>query len=100
MSSIMNVRHVENYVFRNYEYPVGQSSRYPGSFKYSLIQGVRASSAAPAYYKDYLLDENLHIVSQVKHIFVLFFRNNISIVLICLHAKINKAFFKYGKNVW
>ena len=66
VSAIMNTDKIGNFLFRNYQYPIGRSSRYPGSIKYSLWEGVRASSAAPGYYDDYKLGEHIHVVSAVK----------------------------------
>ena len=62
VSAIMNSDRVGNYLFRNYDYPIGRNSRYPGSMKYALWQAVRASSAAPSYYNEYKLDDYVHTV--------------------------------------
>ena len=66
VSAIMNSDKVGNFLFRNYEYPIGRSSRYPGSMKYNLWQAVRASSAAPTYYNEYKLDEYVHTVGETR----------------------------------
>jgi len=58
----MNAEKMEHFLFRNYEYPVGRSSRYPGSMNYKMWEAVRASSAAPGYYEDYKLGEHIHVV--------------------------------------
>jgi len=37
-------------VWRNYNYPPGQRSRYPGSFRVNTQTAVRASTAAPTFF--------------------------------------------------
>ena len=58
----MNQPRIKNFVFRNYGYPMGVASYYPGSFKYRLWEAVRASSAAPGYYEEMTLDGLVHQV--------------------------------------
>ena len=37
-------------IWRNYNYPLGQSSRYPGSFRVNTKTSIRASTAAPTFF--------------------------------------------------
>ncbi|XP_012669677.2 calcium-independent phospholipase A2-gamma-like [Clupea harengus] len=48
------------YVFRNYSIPPGIRSHYRGSCQYKLWQAIRASSAAPGYFKEFGLGGDLH----------------------------------------
>ncbi|XP_028849283.1 calcium-independent phospholipase A2-gamma-like [Denticeps clupeoides] len=48
------------FVFRNYNHAPGQLSRYAGGSAYQLWQAVRASSAAPGYFEEFLLHSDIH----------------------------------------
>ncbi|XP_067420306.1 calcium-independent phospholipase A2-gamma isoform X2 [Emydura macquarii macquarii] len=48
------------FVFRNYNHLPGVKSHYIGSCQYKLWQAIRASSAAPGYFQEYALDNDLH----------------------------------------
>ncbi|XP_074870714.1 calcium-independent phospholipase A2-gamma [Carettochelys insculpta] len=48
------------YVFRNYNHLPGIKSHYIGSCQYKLWQAIRASSAAPGYFQEYVLGNDLH----------------------------------------
>ncbi|XP_044278910.1 calcium-independent phospholipase A2-gamma isoform X2 [Varanus komodoensis] len=48
------------FVFRNYNHFPGVKSHYLGSCQYKLWQAIRASSAAPGYFQEYVLDNELH----------------------------------------
>ena len=37
-------------IWRNYNYPPGQKSRYPGAFRVNLQKAVRATTAAPTFF--------------------------------------------------
>ncbi|XP_068132621.1 calcium-independent phospholipase A2-gamma [Hyperolius riggenbachi] len=48
------------YVFRNYNHFPGVKSHYLGGCQNYLWQAIRASSAAPGYFQEYLLGNDLH----------------------------------------
>ncbi|KAI4881614.1 hypothetical protein NFI96_026824, partial [Prochilodus magdalenae] len=48
------------YVFRNYNFLPGVRSHYLGSCQHKLWQAIRASSAAPGYFQEYVLGHDLH----------------------------------------
>nr|XP_056703226.1 calcium-independent phospholipase A2-gamma [Euleptes europaea] len=48
------------FVFRNYNHLPGVKSHYLGSCQYKLWQAIRASSAAPGYFQEYGLGNDLH----------------------------------------
>ncbi|XP_062990090.1 calcium-independent phospholipase A2-gamma [Elgaria multicarinata webbii] len=48
------------FVFRNYNHLPGVKSHYLGGCQYKLWQAIRASSAAPGYFQEYVLDNELH----------------------------------------
>ncbi|XP_054609239.1 calcium-independent phospholipase A2-gamma [Dunckerocampus dactyliophorus] len=48
------------YVFRNYRLMPGVRSHYPGDCKYKMWQAIRASSAAPGYFQEFVLGKDLH----------------------------------------
>ncbi|XP_075414675.1 calcium-independent phospholipase A2-gamma isoform X2 [Tenrec ecaudatus] len=48
------------FVFRNYGHFPGINSHYLGGCHYKLWQAIRASSAAPGYFAEYALGNNLH----------------------------------------
>uniref|UniRef100_A0A6J0U7A0 Calcium-independent phospholipase A2-gamma isoform X1 n=2 Tax=Pogona vitticeps TaxID=103695 RepID=A0A6J0U7A0_9SAUR len=48
------------FVFRNYNHLPGVKSHYLGSCQYKLWQAIRASSAAPGYFQEYVLGHELH----------------------------------------
>uniref|UniRef100_A0ACB8FP64 Uncharacterized protein n=1 Tax=Sphaerodactylus townsendi TaxID=933632 RepID=A0ACB8FP64_9SAUR len=51
------------FVFRNYNHLPGVKSHYLGGCQYKLWQAIRASSAAPGYFQEYVLGNDLHQVS-------------------------------------
>ena len=59
----MNVSSIKNYVFRNYHLPAGSKSHYQGAVKYRCWEALRASSAAPGYFEEFQLDDNVFQVS-------------------------------------
>ncbi|NXG20413.1 PLPL8 phospholipase, partial [Grallaria varia] len=48
------------FVFRNYNHFPGIKSHYIGGCQYKLWQAIRASSAAPGYFQEYVLGSDLH----------------------------------------
>ncbi|XP_015920066.1 calcium-independent phospholipase A2-gamma [Parasteatoda tepidariorum] len=60
VSAIMNLPHLQPFVFRNYDLPPGVQSYHRGSCRYRMWESVRASGAAPGYFEEYCLDEFLH----------------------------------------
>ncbi|EMP42584.1 Calcium-independent phospholipase A2-gamma [Chelonia mydas] len=48
------------FVFRNYNHFPGVKSHYIGGCQYKLWQAIRASSAAPGYFQEYALGNDLH----------------------------------------
>ncbi|XP_056429902.1 calcium-independent phospholipase A2-gamma [Hyla sarda] len=48
------------FVFRNYNHFPGVKSPYIGGCQYNLWQAIRASSAAPGYFQEYVLGNDLH----------------------------------------
>ncbi|XP_051912015.1 calcium-independent phospholipase A2-gamma [Hippocampus zosterae] len=48
------------FVFRNYRLMPGVRSHYLGDCKYKMWQAIRASSAAPGYFQEYILGKDLH----------------------------------------
>uniref|UniRef100_A0A3P9K1P1 Patatin-like phospholipase domain containing 8 n=1 Tax=Oryzias latipes TaxID=8090 RepID=A0A3P9K1P1_ORYLA len=48
------------YVFRNYRLMPGVQSHYLGDCKHKLWQAIRASSAAPGYFQEFVLGKDLH----------------------------------------
>ncbi|NWI59799.1 PLPL8 phospholipase, partial [Calyptomena viridis] len=51
------------FVFRNYNHFPGVKSHYIGGCQYKLWQAIRASSAAPGYFQEYVLGSDLHQAS-------------------------------------
>lgn len=65
MSTIVNRGlPLKAYVFRNYRLMPGVRSHYLGDCKHKMWQGIRASSAAPGYFQEFVLGKDLH---QVQH---------------------------------
>lgn len=60
VSSVMNRRPHQLHLFRNYCYAPGQESRYPGTVDATLWQGMRASSAAPTFFSEIVLNGLIH----------------------------------------
>uniref|UniRef100_A0A3Q3VVS8 PNPLA domain-containing protein n=1 Tax=Mola mola TaxID=94237 RepID=A0A3Q3VVS8_MOLML len=48
------------YVFRNYRLMPGVKSHYLGDCKHKMWQAIRASSAAPGYFQEFVLGKDLH----------------------------------------
>lgn len=60
VSSLVNQQVLQAYVFRNYCLRADLKNMYAGSSKHKLWQAVRASTAAPGYFEEYLLDGEIH----------------------------------------
>ncbi|KAM9344308.1 calcium-independent phospholipase A2-gamma-like [Pholidichthys leucotaenia] len=48
------------FVFRNYNHKPGSLNRYAGGSGYKMWQAVRASSAAPGYFQEFLIQSDIH----------------------------------------
>lgn len=57
VSTLVNIAKWKNFLFRNYNLPSGVYSDYPGNCKQKVWEVVMASSAAPAFYKEKVLEE-------------------------------------------
>lgn len=60
ISSVVNHETLRPFVFRNYTLPFRVQSQYRGSFRYRMWEAARASSAAPGYFSEFKLEENIH----------------------------------------
>lgn len=47
------------YVFRSYNFPAMVTSNYRGSVRYKVWQAVRASSAAPGYFDEFIANQKI-----------------------------------------
>lgn len=54
------------YVFRNYNFLPGVRSHYLGGCQHKMWQAIRASSAAPGYFQECVLGNDLHQVNHTK----------------------------------
>lgn len=55
------------YVFRNYNLLPGVRSHYLGGCQHQLWQAIRATSAAPGYFQEFTLGNDLHQVSPTRN---------------------------------
>uniref|UniRef100_A0A7S3EP51 PNPLA domain-containing protein n=3 Tax=Rhodosorus marinus TaxID=101924 RepID=A0A7S3EP51_9RHOD len=60
VSSKLGTSDVTCHTFRNYTYPVGSESRFAGTPDAQLWEALRASSAAPTFFTEKLLNGTLH----------------------------------------
>jgi len=66
ISASMSSPRIKPYVFRNFNLPVGEGwgwtygGQYEGSSKHKVWQAVRASTSAPGYFEDFILDNHVH----------------------------------------
>ncbi|XP_056596141.1 calcium-independent phospholipase A2-gamma-like isoform X1 [Triplophysa dalaica] len=51
---------IKAYVFRNYTLPPGVRSHYRGGCHHKMWEAIRASSAAPGYFQEFALGNDLH----------------------------------------
>lgn len=63
VSTIVNRGTLRAYVFRNYNLHPGVRSHYLGGCQHQLWQAIRATSAAPGYFQEFTLGNDLHQVS-------------------------------------
>nr|KAG5708827.1 hypothetical protein BaRGS_031981 [Batillaria attramentaria] len=59
--SLVNTPHMKNFLFRNYNLPPESYSKYPGSCTNEIWEVIRASTAAPGYYEDFILNNYVHL---------------------------------------
>lgn len=50
VSTKVNNNPPQTFIWRNYNYPQGQASRYPGTFRANTQTAVRATTAAPTFF--------------------------------------------------
>ena len=55
VSTLVSEDKIGPYVFRNYHYPYRSQSFYKGSARHPIWAAVRASSAAPGYFDEFIL---------------------------------------------
>ncbi|KAM8750654.1 calcium-independent phospholipase A2-gamma isoform 1-T1 [Acanthopagrus schlegelii] len=60
VSTIVNRGTLRAYVFRNYNLHPGVRSHYLGGCQHQLWQAIRATSAAPGYFQEFTLGNDLH----------------------------------------
>lgn len=60
VSTIVNRGTLKAFVFRNYNLQPGVRSHYLGGCQHELWQAIRASSAAPGYFREFPLGNDLH----------------------------------------
>lgn len=65
VSTIVNRGTLRAYVFRNYNFLPGIRPHYLGGCQHQLWQAIRATSAAPGYFQEFTLGDDLHQVSPV-----------------------------------
>lgn len=63
ITNLVTENQMKLYLFRNYNLPTWSKSHYEGTSKYKVWEAIRASSAAPGYYQDFVLDGQLFYVS-------------------------------------
>ncbi|XP_001640298.2 calcium-independent phospholipase A2-gamma [Nematostella vectensis] len=60
VSTLVNQQVLKPYVFCNYTHPFESRPRFPSSCKYKLWEALRASCAAPGFFEECKLDNNIH----------------------------------------
>jgi calcium-independent phospholipase A2-gamma len=61
ISASLNSPRIKPYVFRNFNFhPLDSHGVYEGSCKHKVWQSVRASTSAPGYFEDFVLDNHVH----------------------------------------
>lgn len=58
-SSVVSPR-IKPFVFRNFNLPYHSFNYYDGSCNYKVWEAVRASSSAPGYFEEFVLDNHVH----------------------------------------
>lgn len=60
VSTVVNHSLLIPFVFSNYTRPHGSHSKFPQSCKYRLWEALRASTAAPGFFEEYKLGNDIH----------------------------------------
>lgn len=61
ISASLKSPRIKPYVFRNYNFhPLDSHGVYEGSCRHKVWQSVRASTSAPGYFEDFVLDNHVH----------------------------------------
>lgn len=60
VSTIVNHSLLIPFVFSNYTRPLGSVSKFPQSCKYRMWEALRASTAAPGFFEEYKLGNDIH----------------------------------------
>ena len=61
VSTLASIVPAQPFVWRNYSYPPGHTSRYPGTCTADVITALRATSAAPSYFDDIVFENGRHL---------------------------------------
>lgn len=64
VSNVTTSNQMKVFLFRNYNLPTWAQSHYDGTCRHKIWQAVRASSAAPGFYEDFKIDDQLFYVSK------------------------------------
>lgn len=59
-SSIVSVNPPRAWLWRNYNYPLGSKGRYEGSFRHTVREALRSTTAAPTFFAPVLLNSVLY----------------------------------------
>ena len=62
VSTVVNHSLLLPFVFSNYTRPYGSVSKFPQSCKYRLWEALRASTAAPGFFEECKLGNDIHQV--------------------------------------
>jgi len=60
ISTLVSEHRIEPFVFRNYEFPPRVQTSFRGTNSAQIWESVRASSTAPGYFPDFVLDGAVH----------------------------------------
>lgn len=60
ISAVVNRPTMEAFLFRNYNLPPSRPSIYRGAVKHKLWLAVQASGAAPGYFEELIIDDDVH----------------------------------------
>ena len=67
VSTVVNHSVLKPYLFCNYTHPRGSVQRYPSSCEHKVYEALRASSAAPGFFEECKLGQDIHQVSDEHH---------------------------------
>jgi hypothetical protein len=59
-STVISVNPSKLWLWRNYNYPVGHAGRYSGSFRHTVRECLRATTAAPTFFSPLLINGTLY----------------------------------------